>query len=240
MAGDTTGDGDNSPPQNSDGGPASSSSSSSSPSSSSETSQPFRDRSNAPRASYPLPSHHDHPPRSQSSKHPNIAELERRPQPPPLVTPPLFVLRGRSASSDTAPSRNDERCITYCTQTAERRAVGLQPICKTWCWRRLYPHDFLTVEQYQTQQAEAKEKASKGGKPAPPRGNPVAPDSEFGAPKPGIFGFDGRYVYYGRSRFRAKDRLDSMTHRGLTQDWSVDEMVSLLRSSVTQLHPVFL
>ena len=46
--------------------------------------------------------------------------------------------------------------------------------------------------------------------------------------KPGIFGFDGRFVYFGRSRFRARDRLDSMSHPGLSEDWTVDELVSAM------------
>lgn len=155
-----------------------------------------------------------------------------------MNVPPLATLRGRPTYPPRPPNQNDERCIIYCTQTASRRSVGQQPICKTWCWRRLFPQDYIPLDQLP--ENNAADATAAAGVPAANKNAAgekdagkvvVMPDGrtviQRGSQEtqPGIFGFDGRYVYFGRSRFRARDRLDSMSHTGLSEDWTVDEMV---------------
>lgn len=224
---------------------------SSSPPSSSSTPppiEPYRHKSNAPYSSYPAPSNHEYPPRSATtSSNKTQGHDHGDPRAPILVVPPIAALRGRPTSHPRPPNQNDERCIIYCTQTAARRSVGQQPICKTVCWRRLFPQDYTpldsgtpvqSLEDSTTPDASQTPKSTAPGAGSPDlkgkRGNVVTmPDGrtvverDTFETKPGIFGFDGRFVYFGRSRFRAKDRLDSMSHPGLSEDWHVDDMVSL-------------
>lgn len=226
---------------------------------------PFRHRSNAPYSPYPLSSNHEYPPRSTSSSSSSDAPSAKNdPSAPILVVPPLATLRGRPTPWTRPPNVNDERCIIYCTQTASRRSVGQQPICKTFCWRHLTLQDFNPADQAQqtpttttvaastaeegatnpaiTQTSAARKPASEekrenGKQPnvlTMPDGRKVVERNNYEM-KPGIFGFDGRFVYFGRSRFRAKDRLDSMSHPGLSEDWSVDDLVSKSRRALSPL-----
>ena len=52
--------------------------------------------------------------------------------------------------------------------------------------------------------------------------NPSGPSEQ----PPESFAFDGRYVYFGRSRFHARDRMYGMSDVGLSKDPSLEEMVS--------------
>ena len=205
--------------------------------------QPFRHRANAPISPYPPPSNHEYAPRTVApptgtGANTNTSSSSNAPFPHILPLPSLSTLRGRPTSPPRPPNKNDERCITYCTQTASRRSVGQQPICKTFCWRRLFPQDYVPIPSEEGSGgavAAAKSisddagRTSNGGQRGKivtmPDGRVVIERNTF-ATKPGIFGFDGRFVYFGRSRFRARDRLESMSHPGLSEDWSVDEMVS--------------
>lgn len=215
----------------------------------SDPKRPFRSRLNAPNSAYPPPSNHEYPPRTVA---PPTRPTSSRPRASsssstapkdtsfilPLVNvPTLATLRGRPTYPPRPPNQNDERCIIYCTQTASRRSVGQQPICKTWCWRRLFPQDYIPLDQLPessnaTETAAGVPAANKNASGEKDAGKIVVmPDGrtviQRGSQEtqPGIFGFDGRYVYFGRSRFRARDRLDSMSHTGLSEDWTVDEMV---------------
>jgi len=202
--------------------------------------QPFRHRANAPISPYPPPSNHEYAPRTVAPPTgpttPNYSSAGS-PIPHILSLPALATLRGRPTIPPRPPNKNDERCIIYCTQTASRRSVGQQPICKTFCWRRLFPQDSVPIPSEDGAVAAAKSISegagvanngeNSGNTVIMPDGKTVVERNTFET-KSGIFGFDGRFVYFGRSRFRARDRLDSMSHPGLAEDWTVDELVSAI------------
>lgn len=100
----------------------------------------------------------------------------------------------------------------YCTQTAARRSAGLTPICKTVCWRRLFPQDYVSedeAEQY----------------PADTQTGTADQEATSIEEKPGVMGFNGRYVYFARSDFRMQGHVHSMNQLGLKVDTPIDKLV---------------
>ncbi len=182
---------------------------------------------NAPRSEWPLPSTREHEPwtKSENPKPHNNDDTADKNSIPSIVT-----LTGRPSPWPKAPNRVDERCIIYCSQTAARRAEGEPPICKTWCYRRLFPQDYASVE----------EKAQSVPLHAESKPKQAVNSSGRSEQPPESFAFDGRYVYFGRSRFRARDRMDGMSDVGLPKDPSLEEMVSnFTRHAVAGLHHPF-
>ena len=178
------------------------------------TNRQLRNNANAPTSDYPPASTNEHDP--QINRQPPV-DTRNHPRTPALrsqpVIPPIATLTGRPTRPPRAPNRNDERCIIYCTQTAARRSIGSQPICKTICWRRLFPQDLPFVE------ADENINNGEGSGPRPGAGKGTSKRN------PAPFGFDGRFVYFGRSKFRAIDRMDSMSQVGLSVDTPIDDIV---------------
>ncbi|KAF8342938.1 uncharacterized protein EI90DRAFT_809197 [Cantharellus anzutake] len=165
---------------------------------------------NAPRSDWPLPSTHEYEPwtKNKNSSSPGKGEAADN-----FTIPSIVTLTGRPSPWPSAPNRVDERCVIYCTQTAARRVAGEPPICKTWCYRRLFPHDYSPVGQ----SARVKPDGNSGR---------VGDASGYSERPQKPFAFDGKYVYFGRSRYRARNRMYSMSGTGLPRDPSLEEMAN--------------
>ncbi|KDQ20037.1 hypothetical protein BOTBODRAFT_27453 [Botryobasidium botryosum FD-172 SS1] len=94
------------------------------------------------------------------------------------------------------PDKVDERCFTYCSQTAQRRSLGEEPICRTYCWRKLFQYEKSLDSAARSKTESATDERA-------------ARENQW---------FEGKYIYVGKGRERAVDRMESMKVTGLKED----------------------
>ncbi|TDL14602.1 hypothetical protein BD410DRAFT_833009 [Rickenella mellea] len=150
---------------------------------------------------------------SSSTSPPPPPPLPRPSQPQPDATPlfPLSIIRAR------APPKTDERCFTYCSQTSSRRMNGEDSFCRSFCLRRVFPHEIARLER------DTREYGETHPLPAPgqPREALVSDGQVVGDGRDVRYWKAGWYVWYHTSRWTALDHLDGMMLGIMRQTWKM-------------------
>ncbi|PCH36666.1 hypothetical protein WOLCODRAFT_140552 [Wolfiporia cocos MD-104 SS10] len=112
----------------------------------------------------------------------------------------------------------DERCFTYCSQTARGRTEGREPWCRTVCVRHVFAHEvtraFAAHKGQQPQSANNKI-------PLPPEGQHIPTladiligetreDGEEPPPEDVRHWEEGYYLWLSKSRWATQEKLDLM------------------------------
>ena len=114
--------------------------------------------------------------------------------------------------------KTDEVCVTWCSQTARRRADGQDPWCRSVCLRRVFAHEVNSI----LSQSHAVKPAGgqNSGYPLPPEGQPssaivdgiVDGPNRDGRPsaKDVQYWQEGYYVWFTKNRWAAQEKIDLM------------------------------
>ncbi|KXN85311.1 hypothetical protein AN958_11411 [Leucoagaricus sp. SymC.cos] len=120
--------------------------------------------------------------------------------------------------------QKDEWCVTYCSQSVTGRIHGKEPYCRSLCVRKVFPHEVRNVIAFKRHQ-----KLDQNGKapyPLPAEGqaanlprilggkppeDPEDPDYKPRPPEPPKTWDEGWYLWTGKGRLVAHEKMDSMS-----------------------------
>ncbi|KAF9228365.1 hypothetical protein BS17DRAFT_773581 [Gyrodon lividus] len=136
------------------------------------------------------------------------------PKPIPVHTPWLSLTQQPPGK---APSDIDERCFTYCSQTARGRTEGREPNCRTICLRKVYPHE-LTNFLFHGRTGQQRQESDHF--PLPPEGQPGSQNrrDDFDSPDDTRYWEEGWYLWTSRSSWAAQEKLGLMSQNLASQD----------------------
>jgi len=120
--------------------------------------------------------------------------------------------------------KTDEWCVTYCSQTVTGRIHGKEPYCRSLCVRKVFQHevrDIIAFKKHKKLDSSGKAvyplpeegqvanlPRMLGGKPPE---NPDDPDYKPRPPEPPKTWDEGLYLWSGKGRLAAHDKIDSMS-----------------------------
>ncbi|KIJ65871.1 hypothetical protein HYDPIDRAFT_109932 [Hydnomerulius pinastri MD-312] len=120
--------------------------------------------------------------------------------------------------SGKIPNSTDERCFTYCSQTARGRALGHPPTCRSICLRKVFPHEVMAslLGNGRTKNGQDNSKF-----PLPREGQPTASGDSNSPPESDDIRYweEGWYLWTSRSHRGAVNKLHIM---GGTLAWQDD------------------
>lgn len=122
-------------------------------------------------------------------------------------------------------SKTDEWCLTYCSQTVSGRFKGKEPMCRSVCIRKVFPHEVRNIIAFKTHRNVGPD--DKVMYPLPPEGQPANVPRWLGGkqpredededapwhkprPEPIKHWDEGWYLWTTSSQSAIHEKLDSM------------------------------
>lgn len=120
--------------------------------------------------------------------------------------------------------QKDEWCVTYCSQSVTGRIHGKEPFCRSLCVRKVFPHEVKNILAFKRHKAldsngkaiyplPAEGQAANlprmlGGRPPE---DPEDSNYKHRAPEPPKSWDEGLYLWTGKGRLAAHEKMDSMS-----------------------------
>ncbi|KAF5354958.1 hypothetical protein D9756_005427 [Leucocoprinus leucothites] len=119
---------------------------------------------------------------------------------------------------------NDEWCITYCSQSVTGRIHGKEPYCRSFCVRKVFPHEVRNVIAFRKHKQV--DQSGKAPYPLPAEGQALNlprifggkpqedaddPDYKPQPAQPPKTWDEGVYLWSGKGRMAAHEKMDSMS-----------------------------
>ncbi|KIL68814.1 hypothetical protein M378DRAFT_34848, partial [Amanita muscaria Koide BX008] len=155
----------------------------------------------------------------------------QRPRKPPFADyPTIKILTPPQGEQLTKPNltgrfspKIDEWCFTYCSQSINGRVHGKEPLCRTLCIRKVFPHEVRNILSFKHHRSIDTD--GKARYPLPSEGQPENvpkllggkqgddPDEkphQLRKPENTKYWDEGWYVWTGKGRFAMQEKTETM------------------------------